>query len=174
MSYLGFQNVLIENSQFLMPSAIKLTKSTTLADDLVQETIYKALKNSDKFKEGTNLKSWLYTIMRNIFINDYRKKKKQNTVHDNSEEQFLLNGLNWSNKNLAEDSLLEQDLNSAIQKVSDDLIKPFMMHHAGYKYNEIADEMNIPLGTVKSKIFFARKALRKELASLGIHSSATN
>jgi RNA polymerase sigma-70 factor (ECF subfamily) len=174
MSYLNFQSDLLANSQFLRPSAIKLTQSLVLAEDLVQETIFKALKNSDKFQEGTNLKSWLYTIMRNIFINDYRKKKKQNTVSDDSEEQYLLNSMSFSNGNLGEMNLLDQELTAAMAKVPNEILRPFMMHHSGFKYNEIAEELDIPLGTVKSKIFFARKALKKSLSEMGVHSSRMN
>lgn len=172
MTKQGFQDFLLDNSQFLYPSAIKLTKSSVLADDLVQETIYKALKNWDKFKEGTNIKSWLYTIMRNIFINDYRKKKKRNTIHDNSETQFLFDSISHSSNNIGEENLLEEEIKLAMSKVGKDMMEPFNMHYIGYKYNEIAETLNIPLGTVKSKIFFAKKAMRKSLAEVGIYSAS--
>lgn len=171
MSYLGFQNVLIENSQFLRPSAIKLTQSSVLANDLIQETIYKALKYSDKFQEGTNIKSWLYTIMRNIFINEYRKKKQQNTIQDDSDNQYILNSLSLSSNNLAESYLMKKELKKVFDEIPHSVTKPFLMHHSGYKYDEIAEILDIPIGTVKSKIFFAKKALKEELMKIGINSS---
>src|ERR1051326_9619588 len=91
MPNLEFNNLLINNADFLKPFAINLTKDTESAKDLFQETLYKALANQEKYNVGTNIKAWLFTIMRNIFINDYRRKAKQQTIFDNTHNEFLLN-----------------------------------------------------------------------------------
>ena len=86
-----FNKMLLDNADFLKPFAINLTRDSEAANDLYQETLYKALANHEKYNAGTNIKAWLFTIMRNIFINDYRRKAKQRTIFDNSPNDFLLN-----------------------------------------------------------------------------------
>src|SRR5947208_4515067 len=90
MSTIEFNQMLLANAEFLRPFAITLTRDNESAKDLFQETLYKALANKEKYNVGTNIKAWLYTIMRNIFINDYRRKARQNTVFDNTTNDFLL------------------------------------------------------------------------------------
>ena len=90
MSNAEFSLLLTENAEFLRPFAINLTKDHESAKDLYQDTLYRAISNKDKYNVGTNIKAWLYTIMRNIFINDYRRKAKQSTVLDNSPNDFLI------------------------------------------------------------------------------------
>ncbi len=85
MSELEFSNAVIDFSSNLKPFAINLTQDKEEANDLVQETIYRALVNREKFREGTNLKAWLFTIMKNIFINGYRRKSKRKTLIDTTE-----------------------------------------------------------------------------------------
>eukprot|EP00611_Tribonema_gayanum_P021111 TRINITY_DN3999_c0_g1_i8.p1 TRINITY_DN3999_c0_g1~~TRINITY_DN3999_c0_g1_i8.p1 ORF type:complete len:108 (+),score=7.57 TRINITY_DN3999_c0_g1_i8:66-389(+) len=91
MSVLEFDQMLLNNTEFLKPFAVTLTRDTEAAKDLVQETMYRALANKDKYNVGTNIKAWLYTIMRNIFINNYRRKSKQATIFDSTPNEFLLN-----------------------------------------------------------------------------------
>ena len=91
MSTTEFNNVLVQNADFLKPFAINLTRDSEAANDLYQETLYKALANHEKYNAGTNIKAWLFTIMRNIFINDYRRKAKQKTIFDNSPNDYLIN-----------------------------------------------------------------------------------
>src|SRR6476646_2999508 len=86
-----FSQMLVNNSEFLKPFAVTLTRDSDAAQDLYQETLYRALANKDKYNVGTNIKAWLYTIMRNIFINNYRRKAKQNTIVDSTPNDFLLN-----------------------------------------------------------------------------------
>src|ERR671920_2050261 len=90
MSTLEFNQLLVNNAEFLKPFAITLTRDNEAAQDLFQETLYRALANKEKYNVGTNIKAWLYTIMRNIFINNYRRRARQNTVLDNSPNEFLL------------------------------------------------------------------------------------
>ena len=131
--------------------------------DLVQETVFKALRYKDKFNEGTNLKAWMFTIMRNIFINNYRRKVKQNTIIDTSENNYVINSSPITARNDGENKMVMKDINNAIEVLQDEVKVPFMMHFEGFKYQEIADELALPLGTVKSRIFFARKELKKKL-----------
>lgn len=146
----------------LRPYAIKLTQNLDDTDDLIQETVYKALSNEDKFREGTNLKAWLFTIMKNIFINNYRKKVKRSTIIDTTENLYYINSARTV-VNKAESSMVKDKIMMAIRKLSIEYRVPFMLHYKGYKYHEIADRLNLPLGTVKSRIFFARKELKEVL-----------
>src|SRR5712671_1561236 len=102
MSTVEFNNILLLNADFLRPFAINLTRDSDRANDLYQETLYKALSNHDKYNIGTNIKAWLYTIMRNIFINDYRRKIKQNVIFDSTFNDFLFDSVQTSISNLAE------------------------------------------------------------------------
>jgi RNA polymerase sigma factor (sigma-70 family) len=147
--------------------AIKLTHNTEDANDLVQETFLRAIKNKDKVEDGTNIKGWLYTIMKNIFINNYRRMVKGNIVHDDTESQFYINNASFTDSNNGETKLAMDDINGAIAKLSDNLKKPFLMSFNGYKYEEIAETLAIPLGTVKIRIFNARKFLKEKLSVYG-------
>lgn len=160
----NFNNLVLTLATNLRPYSISLTKNKSEAEDLLQETMYRAFKNQDKFKEGTNLKAWMFTIMRNIFINKYRKKSKRKTIVDTTENLYYINSSQATIRNRAESNFVMKDVVSAIQRLNDDYKIPFVMHFKGFKYQEIAEELTLPLGTVKSRIFFARKALKKELS----------
>src|SRR5215213_2993609 len=90
MSSLEFNQLLVNNAEFLKPFAITLTRDNEAAQDLFQETLFRALANKEKYNVGTNIKAWLYTIMRNVFINDYRRRARQNTIFDSTPNDFLL------------------------------------------------------------------------------------
>jgi RNA polymerase sigma factor (sigma-70 family) len=163
MSTAEFSLLLTENADFLKPFAINLTKDHETAKDLFQETLYRALSNKDKYNVGTNIKAWLYTIMRNIFINDYRKKAKQSVVLDNSPNDFLID---QTRTKVLNDGVTDLNLREVKQLIYDlpELFRtPFNLYFEGYKYNEIADELNEPLGTIKSRIHFARKILKQKI-----------
>ncbi|HRC92024.1 MAG TPA: sigma-70 family RNA polymerase sigma factor, partial [Bacteroidia bacterium] len=128
-----------------------------------QETMLKALNNEDKFEKGTNLSGWLYTIMRNIFINNYRRMVKSQTFLDSTENQFFLNNIKNATRNRGEANLVMKEINNAINDLSDNLKVPFMMSFRGYKYEEIASQLSIPLGTVKIRIHTARQKLKEKL-----------
>jgi RNA polymerase sigma-70 factor (ECF subfamily) len=168
MSQLPIQNDIIRLSGMMRPFAYSLTKDMDDAKDLVQETVFKALKYKDKFAEGTNIKAWLYTIMRNIFINDYRRKVKQNTVTDNTETKYILNSTSKTERNLGENNMVMKDIDLAMRDLKAEVKVPFMMHFEGFKYQEIADELELPLGTVKSRIFIARKELQESLKAYAV------
>lgn len=156
-----FNNFLQKFTPSLNSFAFKLTKSTTDADDLYQETAYRAIKNQQKFRPGTNLKAWLFTIMKNIFINNYRKKIRANTIIDTTDNDYYINTSNAIIANQAESNIMVAEIKTMIYELEETLKVPFMMHYAGYKYQEIADQLTVPLGTVKSRIFFARKVLKE-------------
>ena len=158
-----FNQVLLENADFLKPFAVNLTKDSEAANDLFQETLYKALANQEKYNVGTNIKAWLFTIMRNIFINDYRRKAKQKTVFDNSANDYLINLKQASVSNAAESSLRMKEIAEAVHQLPEIFKTPFRLYFDGYKYQEIADVLTEPLGTVKSRIHFARKLLKERL-----------
>jgi RNA polymerase sigma factor (sigma-70 family) len=163
MSTLEFNQLLLVSSDFLNPFAVTLTRDKESAKDLVQETMYKAIANKDKYINGTNIKAWLYTIMRNIFINDYRKKAKQNVILDSTPNDFLLDYNQAAISNLAESKIRLKEIESAIYHLPSIFKDPFMLYFEGYKYNEIAGILHEPLGTIKSRIHFARKLLKKKI-----------
>lgn len=164
MSRIEFNEMLLSNADFLKPFAINLTRDTEAANDLYQETLYKALANHDKYNAGTNIKAWLFTIMRNIFINNYRRKAKQKTIFDNTPNDFLINQRQASVANNAEITLRVKEINSAIQQLPEIFKTPFLLYFDGYKYNEIAKVLQEPLGTIKSRIHFARKLLKEQVS----------
>ena len=158
-----FNQMLVNNSEFLKPFAVTLTRDSEAAQDLYQETLYRALANKDKYNVGTNIKAWLYTIMRNIFINNYRRKAKQNTIFDSTPNDFLLNQAQVTTANAAESILKLKDIQQAIHHLPEIFRNPFLLYFDGYKYHEIADMLGEPLGTIKSRIHFARKLLKAQV-----------
>lgn len=141
--------------------AYNLTKNDEDAKDLYQETAFRAMTNRDKFRPGTNFKAWCYTIMKNIFINNYRKKVKRKTILDSTDNAFYINSGSNAVSNQAGSNIMMKELNGMVSSLDDSIKKPFLMHFEGFKYQEIAEELALPLGTVKSRIFFARKALKE-------------
>ncbi len=163
MSGPEFNEMLINNADYLRPFAFTLTRDNEAARDLMQETLYRALANREKYNAGTNIKAWMYTIMRNIFINDYRKKSRTQTVTDTSDNGFLINHNQLAVSNTAEVNLGMKDIRTSIHKLPDIFKHPFVLYFEGYKYNEIAALLKEPLGTIKSRIHFARKLLKEQL-----------
>jgi len=166
MSTLEFNQVLIKNADYLRPFAITLTRDTETAKDLLQETMYRALANREKYNSGTNIKAWLYTIMRNIFINDYRRRTKQKTIFDATPNDFLLDHNQPRIANDAESILAMKDVQEAIHHLPEIFRDPFLLYFEGYKYNEIATILTEPLGTIKSRIHFARKLLKQQVTRM--------
>ena len=157
-----FNTRLNDLSQLLHAFAYNLTKNTEDAKDLYQETAFRAITNRDKFRAGTNLKAWLFTIMKNIFINNYRKKVKRNTILDSTDNQYFINSSEQhSVRNDGESNVMLEELGEMIEGLEDSIRVPFLLHYEGFKYQEIADRFELPLGTVKSRIFFARKELKE-------------
>lgn len=163
MSATDFDQILIKNTEFLRPFAFTLTRDQEAAKDLVQETLFRALANKEKYHIGTNLKAWMYTIMRNIFINNYRRKSKQQTIFDHTANDFLLDTNQVTVANDAIATLNLKEVQEAIHKLPEIFRNPFLLYFDGYKYHEIADMLNEPLGTIKSRIHFARKLLKSQI-----------
>ena len=156
--------MVLENSAYLKPFAISLTRDNEQARDLFQETLYKVFANRDKYNIGTNIKAWLYTIMRNIFINDYRRKVKRNIRSAGTlEDHVCLNKQSTLYNNNTDTQVLLKDIYKIINNLPDIFQEPFNLYYQGYKYHEIASAMNEPLGTIKSRIHFARKLLKEQI-----------
>jgi RNA polymerase sigma factor (sigma-70 family) len=163
MASIEFNKLLLNNADFLKPFAVNLTKDSEAAKDLYQETLYKALSNEEKYNVGTNVKAWLFTIMRNIFINDYRRRAKQQTIFDKTPNDNLLNS-QVTVLNAAEQTMRLSEINKAIYQLPEIFRTPFVLYFEGYKYHEIAEALTEPLGTIKSRIHFARKLLKEQLS----------
>ena len=163
MSTAEFNELLLSNADPLKPFAISLTHDQENAKDLFQETLYRALANKDRYNTGTNLKAWLFTIMRNIFINDYRRMSRQRIIFDNSQNDSLIDLGKAIVNNRAEESLYLEEINQVIYHLPQIFKIPFLLYFEGYRYHEIAYSLNEPLGTVKSRIHFARKLLKEQI-----------
>jgi len=161
---LEFTTEVQQMSISLRPAALNLTRDADEARDLVQETLLKALLNRDKFKAGTNLKAWLFTIMRNTFINNYNKITRRTTSIDTTENlQYSTTVDSFVTHNNATATFVMRDIDQALSDLNEDFRTPFMMYYIGYKYLEIADKLELPIGTVKNRIHIARKQLKKML-----------
>lgn len=147
----------------LMNFAYQLTSNREEAEDLVQDTTLKVLDNESKYVDNVNFKGWVLTIMRNIFINNYRRKVRSATIIDTTEDLYHLNLSQESGLETPEGTYATKEISKAINEFTDEYKVPFTMYVAGYKYSEIAEHMNLPLGTVKSRIYFARKRLQNTL-----------
>lgn len=158
-----FINKLLGLQSNLMNFAYQLTSNREAAEDLVQDTTLKVLDNEEKYVDNVNFKGWVMTIMRNIFINNYRRQVRSATLIDTTEDLYHLNISQESGLETPEGTYATKEISKAISEFSDDYRIPFSMYVAGYKYSEIAEHMNLPLGTVKSRIFFARKRLQETL-----------
>lgn len=155
-----FKQKLLDLQGNLMSFAYQLTTNREEAQDLLQDTTLKALDNESKYVDNVNFKGWVFTIMRNIFINNYRRHVRNATVVDKTEDLFHLNLPQESGLETPEGSYATKEISEVINSFTEEYRRPFTMYVAGYKYNEIAEEMGLPLGTVKSRIFFARKRLQ--------------
>ena len=163
MNTYSFRKDLISVQEELLRFAYKLTADKEEANDLLQETSLKALDNEDKYMPDTNFKGWMYTIMRNIFINNYHKIVRTQTVVDQGVDLYNLDVVNDSGFDSPDGAYQIKEITKAINALNDELKVPFSMFLSGYKYNEIAEKLCVPLGTVKSRIFFARQELQKVL-----------
>lgn len=166
MSTNQFQQKVLEIQSNMFNFAMMLTGNREDANDLVQDTTLKVLDNQDKYIDNVNFKGWVLTIMRNIFINNYRKIVRSQTIIDQTEDLYHLNLSQDSGFDTPDGSYTVKEINSAISNLNKELKNPFSMFLAGYKYNEIAEKLALPLGTVKSRIYFARQELQKVLKDL--------
>ncbi len=157
MSIQEFNSLVLNNTDGLKPFAITLTKDHEMAKDLCQETLYKAFAYREKYQPGTNIRAWLYTIMRNIFINEYRR---------NGRKKIVMESLQYSQSHFALSSEINvrlREINNAIHQLPVIFKTACLLYLQGYKYHEIAVTLNEPLGTIKSRIHFAKKMLQKQI-----------
>lgn len=159
-----FKDRLIGLQGNLLNFAYQLTTNREQAEDLLQDTTLKALDNEEKYVDNVNFKGWIFTIMRNIFINNYRQNVRKATIIDTTDDLYHLNISQDSSLETPEGSIAVKEISKALDAFPEEYRVPFNMYVAGYKYNEIAEAMNLPLGTIKSRIFFARKHLRDQLS----------
>lgn len=164
MSTIKFNQQLSNLHPVLRTFTRRFTSDRDESLDLVQDTLLRALMYKDRFKEDTNLKGWLFTIMRNTFINKYRKDKRAKTSCDNTKELYFLNVEDTHTFSKPETTFEYQDIWLKVNELREEFLIPFKMHTSGYKYHEIALHLNIPVGTVKNRIFHARKEIQKKLA----------
>jgi len=143
--------------------AMSLTSDTDNAHDLLQETFLKALTNSDKFTQNSNFKAWVFTIMKNTFINNYRRNMSTKNTFDTTHGEFHLKVKQDIGFPSPESIYNSKEIIKCIDGLEDEYKIPFNMFIEGFKYKEIAEELNLPLGTIKSRIFFTRKKLGRSL-----------
>lgn len=163
MTALDFSCNLNSMSGSLKPFAMKLTRDRDDANDLLQETMLKAFTNREKFADGTNLKAWLYTIMKNTFITNYQRMVRRNTFIDTTENLHYINSNDSITQNGAYGKLAMDDIETALHKLDEAYKAPFMLYFRGFKYHEIAERLQIPIGTVKNRIHIARRSLKSNL-----------
>lgn len=164
MTALEFSFNISSLTKSMKPIALRLTRDHEDANDLIQETVMKAFSNREKFSEGTNLKAWLFTIMKNTFITNYQRMVRRNTFIDTTDNLHYINSNDNIAENLAYSSFAMKDIKEAISKLEEIYRKPFLMHFRGFKYYEIAEKLDIPIGTVKNRIHIARKELKQTLS----------
>ena len=159
----NFAQDLLSVQTELLNFAYKLTADREEANDLLQETSLKALDNEDKYTAETNFKGWIYTIMRNIFINNYRKTVRDQTFVDQTENLYHLNLPQDSGFESTEGNYDLKEIRKIVHALPKEYRVPFSMYVSGFKYREIAVKLGLPIGTVKSRIFFTRQRLQKDL-----------
>lgn len=164
MTALEFNFAISQTNKALKPFAMRLTRDVEEANDLLQDTMVKALMHRDKFTDGTNLKAWLYTIMKNTFITNYQRLVRKRTFIDTTDNLHYINSSGSVTQNDAVSSFAMEDIQHALSELDENHRQPFIMYFRGFKYHEIADKLNIPIGTVKNRIHLARKELKSMLA----------
>lgn len=163
MSKNEFYNRLLDLEHDLVKFAYHLTQRKSDAKDLVQETLLKGLLNQDKYVSNENFKAWTFTIMKNTFINDYRRSSRQITCLDQTEGSFSIHQPRSYGSDDPDSAYSCQEITQIIEQLNEKVRIPFIMHFHGYRYQEIADTLNLNIGTVKSRIFLSRKQLKDRL-----------
>ena len=166
MTRTQFQSNLQEVQENLRRYALKLTQDTNDADDLVQDTSLRALTHRDKFVSDINFKGWMMTIMYNIFLNNQDRVERRRRIFDTTVDILNVPLVTEGGYSTPDGAMNMREIYSEIEKLSEHTRTPFKMFLSGYKYSEIAEKIGIPEGTVKSRIFFARKALQKSLRDM--------
>lgn len=174
MTNITFNNQICEHKSSLEMFAYQFTKNNDDADDLVQDTMLKAIRYSKLYKDGTNLRGWLYTIMRNTFINSYRATSMKSKVIETCEDLMPYQLVKSADGNLGENHFVGEDIHRALAKLEPECYIPFIKYFEGFKYHEIAEELGIPIGTVKTRIHVARQVLKSNLKMYSDEYKKTN
>ncbi|PSR15282.1 MAG: RNA polymerase subunit sigma [Bacteroidetes bacterium] len=177
-----FESEFLPELDALYGFAFHLTYDEAGAEDLVQDTIERAIKAIDQYRQGTNAKAWLFTIMRNHFINDYRKRaRRPNTVDfedvaaliPDTESQNIPSLVDWDDADLQ--NMVGDELSAAMNRLSDDFRMVIILNDLlDFKYEEIAEILGVPIGTVRSRLFRARNLLAKDLQDYAAANGFTN
>jgi RNA polymerase sigma-70 factor (ECF subfamily) len=163
MNAVQFQKNLLSLQENMMNFALMLTSNHADAQDLMQDTTLKVLDNQERFIDNLNFAGWVYTVMHHVFINNYRKWVQNKVFIDAQADLYNIEVEDCENYSSPDSFFRMLELTKAINRLSKQLKIPFSMYMSGYKYAEISERLNLPLGTVKSRIFFARQELQKEL-----------
>ena len=159
-----FEKELLGLQENMFSFALSLTADPTKAEDLMQDTTLKVLVNKAKYRKDTNFKGWVFTVMRNLFINDYHRTTRTRNIFDTNVDLTYVGTVDEAERIPSPDQEMTlKEINSAIDSLTDEYKLPFSMYVSGYKYKEIAETLDLPIGTVKSRIFFARKRLQANL-----------
>ncbi len=179
-----FEEKAMEYTPALYTAAMRMTRNSSDAEDLVQETYLKAYRAFGGFQDGTNLRAWLYRILTNTYINSYRAKKRrpEQTDIDDVEDLYLYKRVSAANGDLgrsAEDELLDTITDSQVKEAIEALPEAFRMavllsDVEGFSYKEIADITDVPIGTVMSRLHRGRKALQKALYEFAMQRGLAN
>lgn len=168
MTSTDFNTELLLLHKKLKGYAIKLTCDTIKAEDLLQDTLLKAIENRLKFNDGTNLNAWLLVMMRNIFINNCRRQSYGNNIFDKSEDCFskpsACQQMDFTNDPMS--LVSHKEIMERVDLLSEKRRASFLMFMQGYQYGEIAEKFDVPVGTIKSRIFNTRKFMMSELEDL--------
>ena len=159
MTAIEFNTRILNEKQSLKNFALSLTRNNDDALDLLQDTYVKAITYREKFEDSTNLKAWLFTIMKNTFINSYRRAVKTREIIQTNADLAMNRAFKNNHQDITESRLATKDILNKIENLEDQYKIPFTRYYSGFKYEEIAQEMQLPLGTIKSRIFLARKQL---------------
>ena len=162
MTITQFEISLDKIENLLFGFAMRLTRNRDEAKDLMQETLLKAYDKKERFQLNTNFKAWVTTIMYNSYISQHRKKKNRRKVELPADSLDKIIENKSSNNNIVS-NMTVQEIKSIIRTMSDNHKVPFLMHYRGYQYDEIAKMMDLPIGTIKSRIFHARKELKTKI-----------
>ncbi|MDH6341975.1 RNA polymerase sigma factor (sigma-70 family) [Parabacteroides sp. PFB2-12] len=163
MNALQFQKKLLSMQENMMNFALMLTADRDDAQDLMQDTTLKVLNNQEKFVDNVNFKGWVLTVMRNLFINNYHKIVRTQTIIDQNADLYNLDVINDAGIDSPDGAYRIQEITKAIDALEEDLRIPFSLYLSGFKYHEIAEKLALPLGTIKSRIYFARQELQAVL-----------
>ena len=163
MTTIEYCSQLLSLEHSLLKFAYRLNLKSADAKDLVQETFLRALMNRDKYVDNEKFKSWTFTIMKNTFVDNYRRSYRKNTYYDQTNDSLFINQTEPVGYDDPDSAYSALEITQNIEQLNDKLRVPFKMYINGYKYTEIADELNLKIGTVKNRIFLSRKQLMAQL-----------